>query len=907
MIGKTLHHYEITEKIGEGGMGAVYKARDTHLDRFVAVKVLPAAKVADPERKGRFAQEAKSASALNHPGIVTVHDIDYADGVDYIAMEYVAGRTLADLIDRKGMPLTVVLRIAVQIGDALSAAHAAGLVHRDLKPANVMVTDKGLVKVLDFGLAKLTEPAPVAESAITEMARPRTQEGVIVGTAAYMSPEQAEGKKVDARSDVFSFGVVLYEMVTGRRPFVGDTGASTVAAILTKEPASPSSLVGELPFELERAVLRCLRKDPERRWQTMADLTVALRDLQDELDSGKVSAVAVAAVRPSHRKRMAAGVLGVSVLLVAAAAGWWVLRWRVAPQSYEMERLTFDGAAALSPAISPDGNLIAYASDRAGSFSLYLRQVGARQAIQLTGSESKDWYPCFSPDGLRLVYRSEREGGGLYLRDTLGGPGGAEMKLVDGGTQPSFSPDGTAIAYLVSAALTWQAKLFLVSVGGGTPRPLQPDLVAIQPSPAGQQTPLWSPDGMGILLRGMRVGDPKTLGWWVAPVAGGEAAAIGGLPDPPGGQARYALAWRGEHIYYADGEPINGSTLYRVRLAPRPWRVTGSPEKLTSYAGLSQAASTSARGRMVLALLAPVQNIWSVSLRAGKGAASGPLERVTADSNGKLHLTVAADGSRLAYSTYGPPAQGNVEVHVRDVATGRESLIAGKGRWPFLDPVLSPDGSKVAYTDAPEARVAMDASVGKLVTFVADSSSPSGRVVCEGCRVLAFFPDATEALVAVGDRLTRRRLDGGGETPLIEDPRLGEVALSPDGRWLAFTQARPDGTAALYQADIAHPPSPPASWKLVAEDRRHLGSPGWSPDGRLLYYVSQRDGSPCIWAQPIAPDGRLAGPAIAALHLHSGIGVFALGIGTGIGVTTDRLFLLTHEVKGDVWSIELER
>jgi Tol biopolymer transport system component/predicted Ser/Thr protein kinase len=906
MIGKTLGHYEITEKLGEGGMGAVYKARDTHLDRFVSIKVLPAAKVADPDRKRRFEQEAKSASALNHPNIVTIHDIDHADGVDYIAMEYVAGRTLAELIDRGGLPLAEVLKYAVQIGDALGAAHAAGIVHRDLKPANVMVTAKGLVKVLDFGLAKLTEPAPVTETAVTETARPRTGQGLIVGTVAYMSPEQAEGRQVDARSDIFSFGVVLYEMVTGRRPFVGETGASTMAAILSKEPAPPSSIVGELPFELERAVLRCLRKDPERRWQTMADLAVALRDLKEELDSGKVSAVAVGPARPARRVRALAGVLALGALLAAAAVGWWLLRSRAMPPSFEMQRLTFDGAAALTPAISPDGNLIAYASDRAGSFSLYLRQFGARQSIRLTDPDSKDWYPCFSPDGLRLVYRSERERGGLYLRDALGGPGGAEMKLVDGGAQPSFSPDGTAIAYLVPAALTVQARLFLISAGGGAARPLQPDLVAIHPAPASHQFPLWSPDGTSILFRGMRPGDWKTLGWWIAPVAGGEAAAIGGLPDPPGGQVRYALAWRGEYIYYADGEPINGSTLYRVRLAPRPWRITGKSERLTSYAGVSLATSTSARGRMVLALLAPVTNIWSASLPAGKATTVGPLERVTADSNGKRHLTVAADGSTLAYSTYGPPAQGNVEVHVRDVTTGRESLIAGTGKWPFLDPVLSHDGSKVAYTDAPEARVAaMDDSVGKRVTYVAESSSPSGRVFCEECMVLAFFPDATEALVAVGDRLTRRRLDGGGETPLIEDPRLSEVALSPDGRWLAFTQARPDGSAALYQADIAHPPSPPASWKLVAEDRRHLGSPAWSPDGRLLYYVSQRDGSPCVWAQPVAPDGKAAGAPAAVLHLHSGLG--AWGRGTGIGVTADRLFVLLSEVKGDIWSIELER
>jgi Tol biopolymer transport system component len=471
------------------------------------------------------------------------------------------------------------------------------------------------------------------------------------------------------------------------------------------------------------------------------------------------------------------------------------------------------------------------------------------------------------------------------------------MKLVDGGELPGFSPDGATIAYLVPAALTNRAALFVISARGGAPRHLQPDLVAIYPSPlGGHQAPLWSPDGTNILFRGMRVGDPKTRGWWIASVSGGEAAAIEGVPAEPEWLARYALAWRGEYIYYLEGEPINGSTLYRARLASRPWRITGTPEKLTSYAGVSTAASTSARGRMVFASLAPVTNIWSASLQAGKGATSGQLERITADSNGKRRLTVAANGSRLAYSSYGPPGQANVEVRVREIATGRESLIAGSGKWPLVDPTLSPDGSKVAYMDMQE---------GKLVTYIAESSATSGRVVCEGCVVRAFFRNPSEALVQMGDRLMRHRLDGGGQVPLIQIPSLIQVALSPDGNRLAFTQARQDGAAALYLADIPQSPGTPESWKLVAEDRNYLGSPAWSPDGRLLYYVSQRDGSPCVWAQPIAPDRKLAGAATPVLHLHSGNGV--VGRTTGIGVTTDRLFVLLTEFKGDVWSINLER
>jgi eukaryotic-like serine/threonine-protein kinase len=219
VIGKTISHYRILEKLGEGGMGVVYKARDTHLDRFVAIKVLPAEKVADPERKQRFVQEAKAASSLNHPNIITIYDIGQAEGVDFISMECVTGKTLDQLIPRHGMRLNEALKCAVQIADALARAHSASIVHRDLKPGNIMVDEHGLVKVLDFGLAKLTETPPTGEDDPTHTFRPTTGEGKIVGTVAYMSPEQAEGKKVDARSDIFSFGSVLYEMVTGEKAF----------------------------------------------------------------------------------------------------------------------------------------------------------------------------------------------------------------------------------------------------------------------------------------------------------------------------------------------------------------------------------------------------------------------------------------------------------------------------------------------------------------------------------------------------------------------------------------------------------------------------------------------------------------------------------------------------------------
>jgi serine/threonine protein kinase len=235
LVGQTLAHYRIESKLGDGGMGVVYRARDTHLDRFVALKVLPPEKTADPERRRRFVQEAKAASALNHPNIVTVHDTASAAGLDFIVMEWISGKTLGQLIGGKGLKLDAALKYATQIAEALAAAHATGIVHRDLKPGNVMVTGSGLVKVLDFGLAKLAEP-DIREAESTRTMGPQTEEGVIVGTFAYMSPEQAHGQRVDARSDIFSFGSVLYEMITGRRAFQGETGLATLSAIADKEP-----------------------------------------------------------------------------------------------------------------------------------------------------------------------------------------------------------------------------------------------------------------------------------------------------------------------------------------------------------------------------------------------------------------------------------------------------------------------------------------------------------------------------------------------------------------------------------------------------------------------------------------------------------------------------------------------
>ena len=357
MIGESISHYELREKLGEGGMGVVYRAFDSHLGRLVAVKVLPQNRVADAERKRRFIQEARAASALNHPNIVTIYDIDSALGIDFISMELVSGKTLDRLIPRHGFRLNEALNYSVQIAGALASAHKAGIVHRDLKPGNVMVNEQGLLKVLDFGLAKLTEPTATGEDEKTRSLKATTEEGTIVGTVSYMSPEQAEGKKVDARSDIFSFGALLYEMVTGRKAFQGDSKVATLSAILREDPKPAGQVVEGVPHELERIIARCLRKQPERRFQAMPDLKVALEEIKDESDSGTLGSVTVPAQEP---RRLAWAIALLAAVGIAVAV--WLLRPRVngpEPILSAIPLTTYPGFQR-EPCFSPDGNQVAF-------------------------------------------------------------------------------------------------------------------------------------------------------------------------------------------------------------------------------------------------------------------------------------------------------------------------------------------------------------------------------------------------------------------------------------------------------------------------------------------------------------------------------------------------------------------
>ena len=387
MIGRTIGHYEIIEKIGEGGMGAVYKARDIHLDRSVALKMLPGESVANSERKRRFALEAKAASALNHPNIITIYDIDVADGVDFIAMEYVAGHTLADLIPPAGMEPARAIQFGAQIADALATAHQSGIVHRDLKPSNIMVNEQGRVKVLDFGLAKLIEPVS-GEGAATRTASTQTREGTILGTVAYMAPEQAEGKPVDQRADIFSFGAVLYEMLSGVQPFRRDSALGTLAAIVRDEP--PALDAARIPPAVRQVVKRALEKNPEARYASGAELASALASVSR----------AVAPRGALNRRWLAAGAAAV---VVAAVLGGWNL--------YKQSRVDWarrEGLPQIARLLAGDQGFAAF--DLA-------QQVGALIP------DDPNFQQAWAEAGPKPLVQTDPEGAEVYIREL-----GAEEK-----------------------------------------------------------------------------------------------------------------------------------------------------------------------------------------------------------------------------------------------------------------------------------------------------------------------------------------------------------------------------------------------------------------------------------------------------------------------------------------------
>jgi len=505
-------------------------------------------------------------------------------------MELVDGKPLNELIPRKGMRLTEALRIAAQVAGALTTAHAAGIVHRDLKPANIMVDGHGRVKVLDFGLAKLSAPAAAfaagEDQATVALDQPVTEEGMIIGSVPYMSPEQAEGKPVDARSDIFSFGAVLYEMITGQRAFRGESRASTLAAVVEKDPQPPSEVSATTPPELDRLIARCLRKDINRRSQNMADVKLALEELRDESESGKLVRPA-ALVDAGVRRWMWPAVGIVSVLSAAAAFAWIYYLNLHGAQSKVPDLIRVspdDGHSYSAPAISPDGGFVAYVSDRSGKDELWLQQVGGGDPIQLTHSTEQVDHPAFFPDGKRILYVTNSGDGRKGAIEVISALGGQPRVLIQGGrienSDKMLSPDGSQVAYFEENQGV-PARLMTISSDGGQAR----ELTAWARMPGRWRGRVaWTSDNRYLLcLVSGKPSASKTDEWeWFAfPMDGGDPVATGA-----GATRRYA-ALRGNR---AGGSESNGGRSRSVCGWKRTAKRLGDP----SFAGLVARARSSA-------------------------------------------------------------------------------------------------------------------------------------------------------------------------------------------------------------------------------------------------------------------------------------------------------------------------
>ncbi|MCW5978027.1 MAG: serine/threonine-protein kinase [Bryobacteraceae bacterium] len=687
MIGQKLLHYQILEKLGEGGMGVVYKARDTHLGRFVAVKVLSKSQLASAEQRQRFLNEAKAASALNHPNIIHIYGVGSDAGVDFIAMEYVSGKTLMELLRKKPFPASKALNYAIEIADALAKAHAAGIVHRDLKPSNVMVSDEGVVKLLDFGLAKLIEPAASLDEALTippgDSATP-TREGVILGTVAYMAPEQAEGKAIDGRSDIFSLGAVLYEMVSGQRAFPGDSPASTLVAVMTKDPPSTS----EAPKPFDRVILRCLRKNRAERWQSMVDLKIALEDLYHDHSTPGMEAPPA----PERSRTLVMAALAAVALVAAAVIILAALRVTRGGDEADLSPrpLTSLAGTERHPTLSPDGSQVAFAWDgeRQDNFDIYVRHIHSSTLLRLTDDLAEEDHPAWSPDGRWIAFHRHlaMRQVALYLISPLGGRARRiGQDDLHGGL--SWTPDGKWLVLPVRLDAQGQRGIFLHSIETGERRRVT---TAPMETP-GDADAVVSPDGRAMVFVRLIANESSEL--YVLRLD--EDFRPRGEPvrmPIPGYWRCHSPEWSSDsrEIIFSGGTS-GGHALWRL-----PADGSRPPRRLAfaGESGVGELTLTrpplSATTRLVYSRRVEESNVWRLGLRGGLADAPTP---IAASTRPDAHAQYSPDGSRIAFES---ARSGNVNVWVCDAAGGNPVALTATDA-NCGAPAWSPDGLRVAY------------------------------------------------------------------------------------------------------------------------------------------------------------------------------------------------------------------
>jgi eukaryotic-like serine/threonine-protein kinase len=828
--GTSFAHYHVVAPLGVGGMGEVYRARDTKLDRDVALKVLPAAFAADPERLARFEREAKTLAALNHPHIAHIHGVEDVAGVRALVMELVEGPTLAERLAQGALPLDEALPLARQIAVALEAAHEQGIVHRDLKPANIKLRPDGTIKVLDFGLAKAMSPDPGSAggaemlAASPTMTSPAmTKQGVILGTAAYMAPEQAKGRSADARSDIWAFGVVLFEMLTGRTLFDGESTVDVLGAVL-RQPIDLAQLPSTAPVAVRRLLRRCLERDPRRRLHHIADARLEIVDGMEAPESD-----ASTRSGPPTRMRGVALAGWAVALLALAALGLWTTVWRPAPPTAPVAyRFTIPRPAtdASAPAVSPDGRYIAYAAPS----GLWLRALD-EAAPRLLGGTGGAREPFWSPDGRALAFFA---GDTVKRISIAGGPAETLAPIPGGWPAGSWSRDGTILVeitenpesegwYVLSAGSRSLSRLRAFAAD----RPINPD----------KAFPAFLPDGEHFLFT-HPAGDTATL--QVGSVRSDETRPL--VPA----DSRAFFASPGYVLYVRSGtlfaQPFDATTR---RMAGEPVAVTDEVDYFspTGEAGFS----VSQEGTLVVRRpMGRSELRWFD--RDGR-AASRVLERDYYNS-----VALGPDGQRLLVEIK-DARRSTTDLWMVDLERNVSTRLTSSPR-SELWPLWSPDGSQLVFSadwDGPPNLYIADAAGGAprvLVPFdrqvqIAGSWTPDGRQLLYAKRSHPFNRDIWIVDVATGDRRPLLATEFNEEAP----------ALSPDGQWLAYVSDA-SGRREIYLRSF-----PAGTWQVRLSVDGGL-YPAWRRDGRELFYYEPGG---AIMAVAIAPDtaGRVrpGGPA----------------------------------------------